>query len=73
MIFRRTLLSVDVISCPENNIRSQVTLAVHGKSPIRASIATDFPDPDSPTIAKISPLSQVKSTLSTALNIPPAV
>ena len=41
-------------SLPSNVIRSAVTLAVHGSRPITASIATDLPEPDSPTIASTS-------------------
>ena len=47
---------------------SAVTVAVQGKSPISASMATDLPDPDSPTIATTSPPSTSKSTPSTARN-----
>src|ERR1700677_3541936 len=45
-------------------------VAVWGKRPIAASIATDLPDPDSPTIASTSLRSTEMSTASTALNAP---
>ena len=38
-----------------------------------ASIATDLPEPDSPTIASTSPSSSVSDTLSTARKLPCAV
>ncbi len=38
-----------------------------------ASIATDLPEPDSPTIATTSPASTLRSMSSTALNGPAAV
>src|SRR5260370_40594245 len=51
-------------------MRSAVTLAVNGKRPIIASIATDLPEPDSPTIASTSLGATVRSTPSTALKAP---
>src|SRR5260370_35561168 len=51
-------------------MRSAVALAVNGKRPIIASIATDLPEQDSPTIASTSLGSTVRSTPSTALKAP---
>ena len=39
---------------PSNSSRSAVTLAVHGRRPITASMETDLPEPDSPTMASTS-------------------
>ena len=55
-------------SAPSKAMRSAVTVAVGGRSPITASIATDLPEPDSPTIASTSLRSSVRSKPSTALN-----
>jgi hypothetical protein len=60
-------------SWPSNAMRSAVTLAVNGSSPITASIATDLPEPDSPTIASTSLGSTARSTPSTALKAPDRV
>ena len=43
------------------------------QEPMTASIATDLPEPDSPTIATTSPASTSRSMPSTALNGPAAV
>ena len=40
-------------------MRSAVTVAVGGRRPITANIATDLPEPDSPTIASTSLRSSV--------------
>ncbi len=53
-------------------MRSAVTFAVHGRRPITASMDTDLPEPDSPTIARTSPVSTVSETPSTARNQPMA-
>src|SRR5690606_39213896 len=53
--------------------RSALTFAVQGRSPITASIETDLPEPDSPTIASTSLSSTEKETPSTARNGPCAV
>ena len=58
---------------PSKLILSAVTFAVQGSSPITASMATDLPDPDSPTIASTSPLSTLSDTPSTARKKPDAV
>ena len=50
-----------------------MTVAVQGNKPIKASMATDFPEPDSPTIAKISFSLIVRLKLSTARKTPPLV
>ena len=42
-------------SRPSNIRPSAVTVALDGSSPITASELTDLPEPDSPTIARISP------------------
>ena len=52
---------------------SAVTLAVHGMRPMTASIATDFPEPDSPTIAWTAPASTVSDRWSTARKAPRSV
>ena len=52
---------------------SAVIFAVQGRRPMTASIETDFPEPDSPTIASTSPASTESDTPSTALNQPEAV
>ena len=49
------------------------TVAVHGSRPMTASMATDLPEPDSPTIACTSPASTVSDTPSTARKAPCAV
>src|SRR6056300_234842 len=73
MILRRSFGLILVRSWPLNTNSSAVIFAVHGSNPIKASIDTDFPDPLSPTIAKISPTSTSWSTPSTARNAPDAV
>ena len=50
-----------------------LTVADGGRRPIRPSIATDLPEPLSPTMPRTSPGSTVMSTPSTALNGPEAV
>ena len=68
---RRRWAGVIVIrSAPSNAMRSAVTLAVNGSSPITASIATDLPEPDSPTIASTPSRSTVTSRPSTATKSP---
>src|SRR5271165_2232589 len=51
-------------------MRSAATVAIGGRSPMIASIATDLPDPDSPTIAKTSLRSSARSNPSTAAKAP---
>jgi hypothetical protein len=51
-------------------MRSAVTLAVHGSNPITASMATDLPEPDSPTTATTSSGSTIRSKPSNALKGP---
>ena len=67
---RRSSAVIDRRSAPSKAIRSAVTVAVGGRRPITASIATDLPEPDSPTIASTSLRSSVRSNPSTALNAP---
>ena len=62
--------AIDRRSAPAKAKRSATTIAAGGRSPIAASIATDLPEPDSPTIASTSFRSSVKSNPSTALNGP---
>ncbi|MNL77895.1 hypothetical protein D3C87_2041700 [compost metagenome] len=57
-------------SRPSNSILSAVTVAVRGRRPITASMATDLPEPDSPTMASTSRASTDTSMPSTALNRP---
>ena len=57
-------------SWPSKAMTSASILAVNGSSPITASIATDLPEPDSPTIASTSSRSTATSTPSTALKAP---
>ena len=45
------------VACRRSACASAVTVAVGGSRPITASIATDLPEPDSPTIASTSPAS----------------
>ena len=47
-----------------------VTLALSSSRPIRLNAVTDLPEPDSPTMARISPASTSKLTSSTALTMP---
>ncbi len=70
MIARRASGSRSRILRPSNSILSAVTFAVQGKSPITASIDTDLPEPDSPTIASTSPASTERLIPSTARNGP---
>src|SRR5262245_5390906 len=70
MILRRSLLLIFKSSRPANCMRLAVTFAVQGRSPITASIDTDLPEPDSPTMARTSRESTVSETLSTARNQP---
>ena len=73
MILRRLRALMLKRSLPAKEMRSASTFAVQGRRPIRASMATDLPDPDSPTIDRISPWSQESDTLLTARKRPPAV
>ena len=68
MMLRRSLASIFSISLPSKRSTSAVTVAVQGNKPIRASMATDLPEPDSPTMETISPGSTLRVTPSTALN-----
>ncbi len=58
---------------PSKIISSAVIVAVSGKSPMTASMDTDLPEPDSPTIASTSCLSTETSMPLTAVNAPVAV
>src|ERR1700722_9914488 len=69
-IRRRSPALIDRRSAPSKAMRSADTVAVGGKRPIAASIATDLPEPDSPTIASTSLRSSVRSNPSTAVNGP---
>src|SRR5204863_3053377 len=60
-------------SRPSKSILSAVIFAVQGRRPMTASMDTDFPEPDSPTMAKTSPVSTFMETLSTARKKPLAV
>ena len=51
-------------------MRSAVTVAVQGSRPMTASMATDLPEPDSPTMARTSSGSTAMSTPSTAVKAP---
>ena len=67
----RRCLGVRLIrSRPANTMRSACTVATHGNRPMIASIATDLPEPDSPTMASTSSGSTTTSMSSTALNGP---
>src|SRR5262245_7310150 len=68
--WRRSAALSFIRACWPKRIRSAVTVAVQGSKPITASIATDLPEPDSPTIATISFGAIVKSKPSTALKAP---
>src|SRR5436305_7609152 len=57
-------------SRPSNDSLSAVTRPGNGTRPIRASIPTLLPEPDSPTIPSTSPLSSARLTPSTARNSP---
>ena len=70
MIARRALGLSRRRSCPQKSMRSAVTVAVQGSSPMTASMDTDLPDPDSPTIASTSSVSTAMSTPSTAAKAP---
>ena len=72
-IWRRSSLLSVRRSVPSKCMRSAVTLAVHGSRPMTASIDTDLPEPDSPTIASTSRLSTASETPSTARKGPLAV
>ncbi|MNY51051.1 hypothetical protein D3C86_1866110 [compost metagenome] len=54
MIFLRSADDMPSRSRPLNVNLSAVTFAVHGRRPMAASIDTDLPEPDSPTIASTS-------------------
>ena len=43
------------MSCPLKLISPPTTLALFAKRPIIALVVTDLPEPDSPTIARVSP------------------
>ena len=60
-------------SRPSKTMRCAVTTPGAATSPISASIATLLPDPDSPTIATISPAATSNETPSTAVTVPPPV
>ena len=49
---------------------ASVTFAVQGNSPITANIETDLPEPDSPTIDRMSFSTMLRSTPSTARKVP---
>ena len=53
-------------SWPSNVILSAVTVAVGGNRPITASISTDLPEPDSPTMARVLPFSTLSEASLTA-------
>ena len=58
------------MSCPLKLISPPTTLALFAKRPIIALVVTDLPEPDSPTIARVSPLSKWKLTSRMALTSP---
>ena len=61
-------------SSPSNSIFFALTVAVFlGSNRIIESAVTDFPQPDSPTMERNSPLCTLKLVLSTALTIPAPV
>ena len=60
-------------SRPSKRRRSAVTVAVGGRRPMTASMATDLPEPDLPTMASTSPVSTERSMPCTAKNRPAAV
>ena len=53
-ILRLSARDMVSMSLPSNIIRSAVTVALGGSRPISASISTDLPEPDSPTMASTS-------------------
>jgi hypothetical protein len=58
--------AVPASSWPSKAMRSALTRAVQGSRPMMASMATDLPEPDSPTMASTSLGSHTESTPSTA-------
>ena len=55
-----------VMSSPSKMICPAVTLPLPGSSPMAASAVVDFPEPDSPTMATVSPGITVNRPLRTA-------
>jgi hypothetical protein len=53
-------------SVPLNRISPRVTPILRGSSPMMALAVTDLPDPDSPTMHRISPAIRSNETSSTA-------
>ena len=60
-------------SSSPRNFTEPVTSAVFGRSPSTASIVTDFPEPDSPTMPSTSPASRSRSKPRTAYTGPSSV
>ena len=57
-------------SCQVYSIDPESMLPLLAKIPIIAFVVTDFPEPDSPTIATVSPLYKSKLTPLIALTLP---
>ena len=51
----------------------EMLVILFGSNPIIAKLVTVLPEPDSPTIARVSPRSILKDTFSTAFTIPSEV
>ena len=60
------------MSLPSKASRPALTSPGNGTSPISASMARLLPEPDSPTMPRISPCSSVSDTRSTARSGPAA-
>ncbi len=63
----------EVMSSPSKMMLPLETRPLEGRSPIAASAVVDFPDPDSPTIATVSPGMTVRCAFRTAWTSPFAV
>src|SRR6478736_6482947 len=73
MILRLSEADMARRSRPSKVILSALTVAVGGRRPMTASMATDLPEPDSPTMASTSRASTCRSMPLTALNTPTEV
>ena len=70
---RITLSGAPTRSSPSKRMLPCVTWPLPGSSPITAMAVVDLPEPDSPTIASVSPAARSRSTPSTACTMPSTV
>ena len=70
---RITLSGAPTRSSPSKRMLPLVTLPLPGSSPMTAIAVVDLPEPDSPTIASVSPAARSRSTPSTAWTVPSTV